>query len=263
MDADEEIKTGKVDWYTRERGFGVIKGDDGVDYFVHSTNLNTPETIMLPGRTVAFKIRSRKNRPGFEAYDVEYRKPVYDESQYGKTLAACLEVAENSLLIQGDHQHYILWSDLKVRQEYSEMESSFQRIQSQLKLEPCDIKIEYLKRLFLEDVAIGAVPKFSEYGIDWGHRRGVYAPFERNGIILVVHGFYKSVKTYSNFICWRARATPYLGGTVIKMPDKENNYGKDKPHQWCERFDHFIYVDLPSMVNTALSLKERRKNSSQ
>lgn len=31
---------GKVKFFNKEKGYGFIKGDDGVDHFVHSTELN-------------------------------------------------------------------------------------------------------------------------------------------------------------------------------------------------------------------------------
>jgi DEAD/DEAH box helicase domain-containing protein len=66
--------TGTVDWYTDERGFGVIRGDDGREYFVHFSVLPTGQDL-LPGQRVSFRARPRRSKSGMEAYDPETIRP--------------------------------------------------------------------------------------------------------------------------------------------------------------------------------------------
>src|SRR5690242_6057853 len=64
--------TGIVDWYRPDRGFGVIRGDDGREYCAHCTGLTAVESLMR-GQLVTFYSRKRKNKHEWEAHDVELR----------------------------------------------------------------------------------------------------------------------------------------------------------------------------------------------
>ena len=45
--------TGKVKMYNDEKGYGFILGDDGMDYFVHISDIKTAETLYR-GAEVSF-----------------------------------------------------------------------------------------------------------------------------------------------------------------------------------------------------------------
>jgi cold shock CspA family protein len=55
--------SGIVDWYNDERGFGVVVGDDGVEYFLHFTNLPAGFTP-APAQRLSFQARPRKHEAG-------------------------------------------------------------------------------------------------------------------------------------------------------------------------------------------------------
>ncbi len=65
---DEERLEGSVKWYSVNKGYGFIAGDDGEDYFVHYTQL--PEaTILEEDDDVQFTpVEAEK---GLQAQDVE------------------------------------------------------------------------------------------------------------------------------------------------------------------------------------------------
>ena len=60
---------GKVKWFSSERGYGFIAGDDGVDIFVHFQAINTSGYKTLnENDTVEFEVE--KGRKGLQAKDV-------------------------------------------------------------------------------------------------------------------------------------------------------------------------------------------------
>lgn len=66
---------GIVDWYDEEKGYGVIRGENGNDYFIHHSNLSLS---LKKGFHVIFQTRPRShNKQGFEAYDVSLES--YDD----------------------------------------------------------------------------------------------------------------------------------------------------------------------------------------
>lgn len=62
--------SGILSWYNNERGFGVIRGDDGVEYFIHHTNLPAGFTP-AQGQRLNFHVRPRKHKAGMEAFQVK------------------------------------------------------------------------------------------------------------------------------------------------------------------------------------------------
>lgn len=53
--AKSEQMRGKVKWFDARRGFGFISDEDGVDCFVHFTNINMEGFKKLrPGQDVTF-----------------------------------------------------------------------------------------------------------------------------------------------------------------------------------------------------------------
>lgn len=66
--------TGRCKWYSLEKGYGFIEGDDGKDYFVHFTKILPVNTvardrILMGGDSVKFDIKQA--REGLQAVNVE------------------------------------------------------------------------------------------------------------------------------------------------------------------------------------------------
>jgi cold shock CspA family protein len=63
--------SGKVAWYRPANGYGVIRGDDGKEYFFHRTNLQDDLLTPTQGASVTFVGRPRKYKAGLKAFAVE------------------------------------------------------------------------------------------------------------------------------------------------------------------------------------------------
>lgn len=56
------MKLGKVMWFSRKKGFGFIKSEDGEEYFVHVNNIIMDGiTKLVPGENVNFEIAELDN----------------------------------------------------------------------------------------------------------------------------------------------------------------------------------------------------------
>jgi len=53
---------GKVKFFNKTKGFGFISGEDGKEYFVHSTGLN-PGTAIDEGDSVSFEVEQGEKGP--------------------------------------------------------------------------------------------------------------------------------------------------------------------------------------------------------
>ncbi len=62
-------KSGKIARKTEDRGFGFIKGDDGVDYFFHRSGCVTSFDQLAVKQPVVFEIEMSSKGP--RATDVE------------------------------------------------------------------------------------------------------------------------------------------------------------------------------------------------
>jgi CspA family cold shock protein len=63
------VATGTVKWFSDEKGYGFIAGEDGKDLFVHYTGIADGGFRTLPeGARVQFEVR--EGRKGLEAFDV-------------------------------------------------------------------------------------------------------------------------------------------------------------------------------------------------
>lgn len=74
-------QTGRFEWYNQTKGYGLILGDDGEEYFAHSSNL---VDISQPrqGQIVTFYYRSRPlPKGGWEAHDIREQLPVKKPAQ--------------------------------------------------------------------------------------------------------------------------------------------------------------------------------------
>jgi cold shock protein len=68
------VPTGKVKFFSAERGFGFLSYDDGDDVFVHRDALPEGVTELKPGQRVEFGIVS--GRKGNQAMQVRLLDPV-------------------------------------------------------------------------------------------------------------------------------------------------------------------------------------------
>ena len=59
---------GKVKWYNVQKGYGFIAGDDGKDYFMHSSQV--PEGI-VPKENEAVSFDAKETDKGLQAYSVQ------------------------------------------------------------------------------------------------------------------------------------------------------------------------------------------------
>ena len=63
------MATGTVKWFSDEKGYGFIAGEDGKDLFIHYTGIADGGFRTLPeGAKVEFEVR--EGRKGLEAFNV-------------------------------------------------------------------------------------------------------------------------------------------------------------------------------------------------
>jgi CspA family cold shock protein len=46
--------TGKVKWFSEEKGYGFLIDKDGIQYFAHAKAIKSGETFLIEGQTVEF-----------------------------------------------------------------------------------------------------------------------------------------------------------------------------------------------------------------
>lgn len=53
------MKRGTVKWFDAKKGYGFISGEDGVDYFVHFSDIiGNSYRVLTEGQTVSFDVVS-------------------------------------------------------------------------------------------------------------------------------------------------------------------------------------------------------------
>jgi CspA family cold shock protein len=68
------VPTGKVKWFSAEKGFGFLSREDGSDVFVHRDALPAGTTELKPGQRVEFGIA--QGRRGDQALQVRVLDPI-------------------------------------------------------------------------------------------------------------------------------------------------------------------------------------------
>jgi cold shock protein len=68
------VPTGKVKWFSSEKGFGFLSRDDGDDVFVHRDALPAGLTELKPGSRVEFGVA--QGRRGEQALSVRVLDPI-------------------------------------------------------------------------------------------------------------------------------------------------------------------------------------------
>ena len=68
------MPTGKVKWFSSEKGFGFLSRDDGDDVFVHRDALPAGVTELKPGQRVEFGVA--QGRRGEQALSVRVLDPL-------------------------------------------------------------------------------------------------------------------------------------------------------------------------------------------
>jgi CspA family cold shock protein len=68
------VPTGKVKWFSPEKGFGFLSRDEGDDVFVHRDALPTGVTELKPGQRVEFGVA--QGRRGEQALSVRVLDPL-------------------------------------------------------------------------------------------------------------------------------------------------------------------------------------------
>lgn len=68
------MPTGKVKWFSAEKGFGFLSRDDGADVFVHRDALPTGVTELKAGQRVEFGVA--EGRRGEQALSVRVLDPL-------------------------------------------------------------------------------------------------------------------------------------------------------------------------------------------
>jgi cold shock protein len=68
------VPTGKVKWFSSEKGFGFLSRDDGDDVFVHRDALPAGVTELKPGARVEFGVA--QGRRGEQALSVRVLDPL-------------------------------------------------------------------------------------------------------------------------------------------------------------------------------------------
>jgi len=86
---ENERLTGKVDWYDLHRGFGVVSGDDGNEYFVHHTNLTLDQKCLYMEERVEFSIKEREDGNGLCMQSDDETLIVHAFYRSGKNRDAC------------------------------------------------------------------------------------------------------------------------------------------------------------------------------
>jgi len=69
---DPDQRCGSVLWYSIEKGYGFIRGDDGIDAFVHASALDGFGAL-ADGQPVTYTVKS--TRKGLQAVSVERPSP--------------------------------------------------------------------------------------------------------------------------------------------------------------------------------------------
>lgn len=76
---DSPVPSGKVKWFSAEKGFGFLSREDGGDVFVHRDALPSGTTELKPGQRVEFGVA--EGRRGEQALSVRVLDPLPSVAQ--------------------------------------------------------------------------------------------------------------------------------------------------------------------------------------
>lgn len=76
------MPSGKVKWFSADKGFGFLSREDGADVFVHRDALPTGITELKPGQRVEFGIV--EGRRGDQALQVKVLEPLPSVTQISR-----------------------------------------------------------------------------------------------------------------------------------------------------------------------------------
>ena len=69
--ANATIMMGTIKWFSSEKGYGFIVGDDGLDYFLHEFELADPQQdVMHLAQNVRVAYQAQKNSKGLKAVEI-------------------------------------------------------------------------------------------------------------------------------------------------------------------------------------------------
>lgn len=94
--------TGKVKWYNSQRGFGLITGSDGKEYFVHSSQLSPNLGEIKIGTRLIFETTPRPHyKGGFEAVQVEIDVSPIPEPPKAKLIRPTPQLSQSATADSG------------------------------------------------------------------------------------------------------------------------------------------------------------------
>jgi CspA family cold shock protein len=231
---DSEKITGKVKWYNREKGFGLIEGEDGISYSVNHTNL-TDTSALYQDEQVNF--------------DVEINDGVRTRKISNVRVIPDTGYRFSRRRIVDPRAYYRLWTDVK--DVYPEFQVHIERILYHFSLEftPPEIAQKLAEIAFPpgDDMPIGAFTKYADQS-DEELRRGAFICFTEEDVTIIVHAFYDNPKRET--ICWRGKVFRNRDQKIIPMPPRENYVGDLLKVSWYENVWEFLGA-LEEMIDFA------------
>ena len=235
---------GEVDSYNSREGFGVIEGEDGIEYTVHQSDLSSAQKELFLGERVTFRTFSRGNPSELIAYDITILPLEIDESAVDLLTAA--------RRIHQQYRHYIenrarynVWHN--VMTDFPEFSDGFHKISERFNLQLVPLDENTVASVFppSDHMPYGAYLKSNDAD-DQQERRGAYVCFRGNYFSLIVHAFYAN--SMKEIICWRAKLLRHSDGNLVPMPDKKDHQGRMKTNSWRQNFSLFL-DDIQEMMD--------------
>lgn len=216
---------GEVAWYNSHKGYGLIKGDDGVEYFIHHTNLTLEQKQLFTQERVSFLAKPRSQGKGYEAYEVTILPVEVDEN--ANDFVSIMKRINLSFRENVERKaQYTFWE--QGSDKYPEFQEQIEHIKEKFDLDIIPVDEKIVRKAFLpqNDMPAGALTRYNDTS-DWQKRRGVYVCMRDSDVTLIVHAFYDNPERLIS--CWRAKVFRHKDGKIFPMKKS-----------WRERFDYFI-----------------------